>query len=314
MLFPPLARVRHRPHEAPTRNCWCPPPSLRHASLVPALRPTTFPTRTRLDPPINRSPVRRLRPPSPASRLSLCIRFCWPIYSLPQSGVVRSMSFSVATDHIEHSDASRAVLTTVDNRKRFCQCREEGGRRAGGGGKRSGKGERSRERRVSVDSPGSPPNISRPPPSLSTISSHRTCLSLSSVNLLLMFGSREVHPAQIIQKVWLPILGVRNLCSWHKILSREVALSNAPLLPLCQNPGSVRIDHGLATKPRRNHMGQPTQKKLNGRCIIENEVRKMFGSVSRWRVQLSQHGQLLEHWTRPSEKKHILPMTQVPRQ
>lgn len=44
-------------------------------------------------------------------------------------------------------------------------------------------------------------------------------------------------------------LASRNLCSWHKIMSREVALlsSNVRLLPLRQNPGFVRIDHGLAT-------------------------------------------------------------------
>ena len=50
---------------------WCPPLSLRHALLVPSLAPPSFPTRNRLDPPINRSPLRRLRPPQSVHPLLL---------------------------------------------------------------------------------------------------------------------------------------------------------------------------------------------------------------------------------------------------
>ena len=238
-------------------DCWCPPLCL---FATPCMFPP-FPTRTRLDPPINCFPLRRLRPPSPASRPSLCFR-CWPICSPPQSGVVRSMGFSFATDHIEHPDVSRSVLTTVDNRMQFYHCREEPSEGRRRGGEESGKGERRGERRVNVDSPGSSHSISRPPPSLSIIGSHRTCVALS-VNLLLLFGPLIEISTQprSSRKSGSQFLASKNLRSWHKIMSREVALlsSNAPLLPLRQNPGLVRIDHGLETKRRRDHIGQCPQ-------------------------------------------------------
>ena len=70
---------------------------------------------------------------------SLCIRFCWPICSPPHSGVVRSMGFSVTTDHTEHSNVSRSVLTTVDNRMQVCHCAEVPSGEGGVAGKEKGE-------------------------------------------------------------------------------------------------------------------------------------------------------------------------------
>ena len=147
------------------------------------------------------------------------------------------------------------------------------------GGRGGGKGERRGERRASVDGP----HI------------ERSTLPRSS------------------RKSGSQFLASRNLCSWHMIMSREVALLSSSSPPFASEPRlcsdrpragnqATSRSHGTMSKT------QPTKKNLNATCI-ENEVRMMFRSVSRWRVQLSQHGQLLKHWTRPSRNKHILSLT-----
>ena len=138
------------------------------------------------------------------------------------------------------------------------------------GRRESGEGERRGERRASVDGP----LIERSTLPRSSRKSGSQFLVQESVFLAQDHVARGRSPQ--LKRSSPPFASEPRLCSDR---------------PRAGNQATSR-SHGTMSKT------QPTKKKLNATCI-ENEVRMMFRSVSRWRVQLSQHGQLLKHWTRP---------------